>query len=177
MSNWIHIAGIITVCPFGRTQAEKQYILDTVLAHLPKVTGDEEDMNVYTIKRKGYNSTSNVDEFDNFSNLGNKYLNSYIFKTQDYYNVIVDGDLRGRLLNDTIKEFNNWLCRLAKRLYVNDVIVKITEDFTEKEIIINNNTKCYSYMFEDPSWISNGKSYNWCEFLMFDLDKYNKKFV
>ena len=56
MSSWTYINGVITVFPLGRTQAEKRYILDTVLDHLPKVTGSERDMNTYLIQKSGYNS-------------------------------------------------------------------------------------------------------------------------
>lgn len=51
MSSWTYITGTITVSPIGRTQAEKRYILDTVLAHLPIVSGSERDMNVYVIQK------------------------------------------------------------------------------------------------------------------------------
>lgn len=47
MSYWTYINGTITVSPMGRTQPEKRYILETVLNHLPRVTGSEGDMNVY----------------------------------------------------------------------------------------------------------------------------------
>ena len=43
MSWWTYINGTITVSPMGRTQAEKRYILETVLDHLPLVTGSERD--------------------------------------------------------------------------------------------------------------------------------------
>ena len=46
MSFWTYLTGTVTVRPMGRTQAEKRYILDTVLEHLPLVTGSEKDMNV-----------------------------------------------------------------------------------------------------------------------------------
>lgn len=51
MSNWSYIQGTITASPIGRTQAQKRYILDTVLAHLPIVSGSEKDMDVYVIQK------------------------------------------------------------------------------------------------------------------------------
>lgn len=69
MSNWTYVSGVVDVMPLGRSQAEKRYILDTVLAHLPKVTGSERDMNVYVIQKNGYNSSSSHDEFGQWSNL------------------------------------------------------------------------------------------------------------
>ena len=52
MSFWTYVHGTIEVTPMGRTQAEKTYILNTVLEHLPHVTGSEEDMNVYVLQKK-----------------------------------------------------------------------------------------------------------------------------
>lgn len=63
MSSWTYIQGTITVSPIGRTQAEKRYILDTVLAHLPIVSGSEKDMDVYVIQKNGHNSSCSCDEF------------------------------------------------------------------------------------------------------------------
>ena len=62
MSWWTYINGTIEVRPMGRTQAEKRYILETVLNHLPLVTGSERDMNVYIIQENGTNSSSSCDE-------------------------------------------------------------------------------------------------------------------
>ena len=36
MSWWTYVNGLIMVEPVGCTQPEKRYILETVLAHLPK---------------------------------------------------------------------------------------------------------------------------------------------
>ena len=52
MSYWTYVNGNIIVSPMGRTQAEKRYILETVLDHLPLVTGSEKNMNVYIIQKK-----------------------------------------------------------------------------------------------------------------------------
>lgn len=60
MSSWTYITGTITVSPIGRTQAEKRYILDTVLAHLPIV----KDMDVYVIQKNGHNSSCFYDAFE-----------------------------------------------------------------------------------------------------------------
>lgn len=52
MSWWTYINAFIVVYPTGRTQLEKKYILDTVLTHLPLVTGSEGDMDVYVVQKK-----------------------------------------------------------------------------------------------------------------------------
>lgn len=68
MSHWTYINGTITVMPMGRTQPEKRYILDTVLDHLPIVSGSEADMEVYVIQKRGHDSSSSCDEFGQVTN-------------------------------------------------------------------------------------------------------------
>ena len=63
MSWWTHVMGTIEVDVRGRTQAEIRYILETVLDHLPRVTGSEGDMNVYITQEAGCNRSSSLDEF------------------------------------------------------------------------------------------------------------------
>lgn len=165
MSFWTYIDGVITVSPMGRTQPEKRYILDTVLEHLPKVQGSEKNMTVKVIQKPGYNSSCSHDEFWQRSNLGNGRYGT--FETQDKYLLMLNGDLRDRKFDETYREFVKWLCRLAKRVNVDSVLVRIVG--YGKECVINE----YGYenpfqrMNKDPSWCKNG-SENWCEYLMWD---------
>lgn len=165
MSYWTYINGIITVSPMGRTQPEKRYILETVLAHLPKVTGSEKDMTVQVLQKPGYSGASSHDEFYQYSNLGNGRHGW--FETQDEYFLVVNGHLRDREFAETHREFMKWLCRLAKRVDVDSVLARI--EGYGKEYVINENRwdGPYKKMNEDPSWI-NKDSENWCEYLMWD---------
>ena len=38
MSWWTYVKGFVEVRPFGRTQAEERYILETALNHLPIIS-------------------------------------------------------------------------------------------------------------------------------------------
>ena len=79
MSWWTYLHGTVTVRPMGRTQAEKRYILDTVLEHLPLVTGSERDMNVYVIQKNGESSSCSCDEFgESTNNLVDRLLNGIL---------------------------------------------------------------------------------------------------
>lgn len=80
MSWWTYVNGTVVVHPMGRTQAEKRYILDTVLAHLPLVTGSEEDMNIYIIQKNGTDSSCSCEEFEEVTN---NLTDSYGNKTRD----------------------------------------------------------------------------------------------
>lgn len=169
MSCWTYINGVITVAPMGRTQAEKRYILETVLDHLPIVTGMERDMDVYVIQKNGESSISSCDEFGYTTNNlisrdGFKSRNGGWLKCQDEYILVVNGNLRNRDFHRTFKEFNKWLCRLSKRVIVKNIMVDVDSDF---EGFFFKNEVPYRQMFETPSWVDEN-SYNWCEYLMWE---------
>lgn len=164
MSSWTYINGVITISSPGRTQAEARYILETVIDHLPKVTGSERDMNTYIIQKNGYSSSSSHDEFFNRSNLANGRHG--FFEMQDYYMVVVDASLRDREFEQTFKEFQKWLCRLSKRINVENVLVKING--FEKEKIITNRNDVYGEMYELPSWCNDNGEPAWYEYLVWE---------
>lgn len=163
MSSWTHVKGMVEVEPLGCTQAEKRYILETVLNHLPCVSGSENDMKIYIIQKDGYNCSSSCDEFMQHSNKGNGTYGS--FETQCTYFFLVEGNLRDRIFEETYKEFQKWLCRLAKRMPVIDVMVEV-KGYNKAAMIRNKNNQ-YTNMLEAGSWY-NKDSMNWCEYLMWE---------
>ena len=174
MSCWTYLHGTVTVRPMGRTQAEKRYILDTVLEHLPLVTGSERDMDVYVIQKNGESSSCSCDEFGESTNnlvdrYGNKSRRSGWLRTQDEYILVVDGSFRDRMFEQTFKEFQKWLCRLSKRISVEDVLVEVKG--YEEKVSIRNTNDVYGRMFESPTWCNDDGDPNWCEFMMWDRAK------
>lgn len=183
MSSLTYITGTITVSPIGRTQAEKRYILDTVLAHLPIVSGSEKDMDVYVIQKNGYNGSSSCDEFgERTNNLvdwhGNRTRSRGMLRTQDEYILVVDAALRDREFDETYREFIKWLVRLGKRVMIDNVLVQISG--YDKSTIIKDHcvqNEKYSYqnvffnLFEDTSWIRDDGEVNWCEYMLYSRAK------
>lgn len=142
MSMWTYVQGLIELSVPGRTQAEKDYILQTVIDHLPKVTGSEKPMNIYAIQTAGHDSWQNFDEF---------YNRVEDFRTQSRYFLVLDGSLRDRYYKDTFKELNKFLNRLGKRLMVDSVYVRLYN--YEHSHIFTNKNDCYGKMFEtDNPW-------------------------
>lgn len=142
MSMWTYVQGLIEFSVPGRTQAEKDYILQTVIDHLPKVTGSEKPMNIYAIQTAGHDSWQNFDEF---------YNRVEDFRTQSRYCLVLDGSLRDRYYKDTFKELNKFLNRLGKRLMVDSVYVRLYN--YEHSHIFTNKNDCYGKMFEtDNPW-------------------------
>lgn len=179
MSYWTHIVGTITVSPMGRTQAEKRYILETVLDHLPLVTGSERDMNIHIVQKAGTNCSSSCDEFGMVTNnlkdyYGDRSRRGWL-RTQNEYILVVEGNFRDRFFDDTYREFIKWLCRLAKRISVCNVLVNIDSDDKGNYVICENNRfhNPYAEMFESPSWSwdNEDKEPTWCEYLMWDSHK------
>lgn len=178
MSLWTYINGTITVEPMGRTQAEKRYILETVLNHLPLVTGSEGDMDVYIIQKNGTDSSSSCDEYgDQTNNLVNRYgehdYEDGWLDIQRKYILVVNGNFRDREFDETFREFMNWLCRLAKRVSIDDILVRIQG--WDKQYIINDSCSWdspYRQMEEYPSWCEeSGGEPCWAEHLMWDRAK------
>ena len=166
MSCWTYVSGMIVVSPMGRTQAEKRYILETVLDHLPLVTGSEGNMDVYIIQKNGHDESSSHTEFGMWGGYRNwKTLSTDI---QSKYILVVDGNLRDRVFDQTFREFQKWLCRLAKRVWVEDVMVEVKA--YEEVSLIRNTNDIYTKMFEDPTWCNDDEysEPNWCEYLMWD---------
>ena len=151
MSSWTHVKGLIELDVPGRTQAEKNYILQTVIDHLPKVTGSEKSMDIYTIQTAGHDSWQNFDEF---------YNRVEDFRTQSRYFLVLDGNLRDRYYKDTFKELNKFLNRLGKRLMVDSVYVRLYN--YEHSHIFTNKNDCYGKMFENDN--------PWYNYLMWEFD-------
>lgn len=183
MSYWTYIQGTIIVNPMGRTQPKKRYILETVLSHLPRVTGSEKDMSIYIIQKNGYNSSSSCDEFGEVTNNlvdyhGYKSRSRGWLQTQDEYIIVVNAALRDRGFKQTYREFMKWVVRLGKRISIEDILVEI-KGYDKSTIIKDRNIqrKRYSFksvftgLFEKPSWCNDTGEVNWAEYLMWDRMK------
>lgn len=165
MSVWSYIHGTITVSPMGRTQAEKRFILETALNHLPKITGSEGDMGVYIVQKNGHSSSCTHDEFMMYSNLGNdeRHLENDhpFFLTQDEYIVVLDAALRRWEYDETLRAFNKWITRLAKRVSIMGMLVEVN-GYDRGKIFGRKEAEYYLSLNESPSWWNEGES-NWCE--------------
>lgn len=157
MSAWTHIRGQIEVEPEGRTQHEMTYILNTVLDHLPSVTGSESDMHVSCSIYPGINWVKSHNEFLEPLRYRSYSARKKLEKSQTYYILTLCGDLRDREFDETLKEFNKWICRLAKRINVTDLLVRV--EGGGKSIIIDN-YKPYMDMYE---W-----ELSWADYLMWE---------
>lgn len=118
MSFWTYVKGVVFVEGRGSSQAQVQYCIDSVMNHLPKVTGSEGNMEMHAVKLDGHDCWSNFDEFYNF-------IPGHGIEVQHKYAIVLNGDLRDRLFEDTFKEFVAFLCRLSKRLVVGSVNVTV----------------------------------------------------
>lgn len=151
---WTYVQGLIELGAPGRTQAEKDYILQTVINHLPKVTGSEGDMDIHIVRAYGHDMWSNHDEFDNLA---------WGFKTQSRYFLVLDGHLRDRRYEETFKELNKFLNRLAKRLIIDSAYVRLNDiGINYNSYTFTNKNNCYGKMFEneDP----------WYNYLMWEFE-------
>ena len=180
MSMWTHINGIITVEPTGRTQAESTYFLETVLSHLPNVTGSEKNMSVQYVIKPGHTMWTSHDELGVYYGYKDYRGNDRSAgEIQSEYYLILSADLRDRTYKRTFKEFMNWLCRLSKRVWVQDILIRIIDEYNE-EHIIHENYGAFSEMHEpvvnrflkDEKY-QKDKRLNRFRYLMWDSDPYS----
>lgn len=161
MSRWTYINGVVKVSTFpGRTQAECRYILDTVLDHLPKVTGEERNMQVYTVQPNGTSFSVSCDEFQT------SLPRYHWLEVQEHYLLVLNGALRDRLFPETLRELNIFLNRLAKRLFVDDILVRLYDDLGRSTVICDRGP--YQDMYETPDH-ENG-IYAWWDYLLWEED-------
>ena len=176
MSYWTYIHGIIAVRPLGSTQPQKRYVLETVLAHLPAVTGSEKNMKVHVVQKYGHSGSSSCNEFDEPMWYRRDADNGGRLRTQDTYFLVLEASLRDRMFEDTLQELNRWLNRLAKRVSVEDILVKLTgrsgRDYCSKQLLIHD-SEPYRQMEEWPSWCEDksGGEPCWAEYLLYETAK------
>ena len=186
MSMWTYITGTVTVCPPGNSQAQMRYVLDTVLNHLPVVYGSEQNMKWHVVQKYGHNLSNSTDEFGVDIYKKNNVNKSDWMEMQCEYIIVLEASLRDTYFEDTVRGFNKWLCRLAKRVSVVDICVKITNgNYDGSKKLVIDDASPYDEMYEDYSWVSDrrygsaekweGKRNryqceygNWCEFMMYD---------
>ena len=149
MSSWSYITGAITVSPIGRTQAEKRYILDTVLEHLPVIYS----MNIYVNQKNGYNHSGSRDEFGCITNnllddCGRKSRKRGWLRTQDEYILVVDGKFRGKEFDQIYRQFIKWVVRLGKRVMIEDILVQI-KDYDKSTIIKDYRVQNEKYSYQN----------------------------
>lgn len=168
MSYWTYITGVIEVSTLGRTQPEMRYILDTVLEHQPDVTGSESNMKVHVLQSFGHNMSSSHNEFLEPACFRVGGERDGIIHMQSQYFLVLEAKLRDRMFSETLREFNKWINRLAKRVFVDDILVRVSGQ--DREFIFNN-AEPYSHMFEGPSWCSDDGEPAWSEYLMWSQMK------
>lgn len=176
MSLWSYVHGAITVSPPGLTQAHKAYVLDTILAHLPQVTGSEENMQTYVAQCNGYDASYGCDEFMVPYRFSPKatYKDRGSMHLQSHYLIAVRGQLRDRYVELAYRELLRWLVRLAKRVYVDAVTVSVYGDALEpctRPMIITNDKGKFSALYEWSPRDEDDAPPAWTDFMMWERDE------
>lgn len=176
MSLWSYVHGAITVSPPGLTQAHKAYVLDTILAHLPQVTGSEENMQTYVTQCNGYDASDGCDEFMTPYQFSPKatYKDRGLMHLQSHYLITVRGQLRDRHVELTHRELLRWLVRLAKRVYVDEVTVSVYGDalgHCTRPMIITNDKRKFSALHEWSPCDEDDTPPAWADFMMWERDE------
>lgn len=151
MSFWTHVFGTIYVEPIGYSEHARDFVLHTVLDHLPPVTGSERDMYVDVVKDPRIRSSSSSDEFgQEVREDGRREM----FHQSVGYFLVLHGSLRDRMFDKTVSEFDEWLETLARRVEVSEVMVRVASDMGDERQYLD--AEPYRDMFEEPSYMRDG---------------------
>ena len=151
MSSWTYVSGLIEVDTFSQTSAETIFKAQTVVEHLPRITGSEGAAHFVVVPMPGWhNQSSGLDELGHFSNLGDKrYSTRWTpFQSQSGALLVLHGSLRDRWFDQTLHETTKCLTRLASRLHVRDCLVRVS-GFDRQ------------YIFDSPDWICQMPNGGW----------------
>ena len=160
MGIWTNIRGTIYCSPAGATSEEQEYILKTVLRHLPKVnpykTRRDNMFETYINRINQPQGFRPWDEFGNDSNLTD--YDDYCYKafSCDYSFVItLYGMFRSDNQSDVLKRFEKWLCRFSKRILVDYLNIDIWESWGESNNKISiTKWEAYHDMYDfETNWI------------------------
>lgn len=160
MGIWTNIRGTIYCSPAGATPEEQEYILKTVLRHLPKVnpykTRRDNMFETYINRINQPQGFKAWDEFGNDSNLTD--YDDYCYKafSCDYSFVItLYGMFRSDNQSDVLKRFEKWLCRFSKRVLVDYLSIDIGESCGESNNKISiSKWEAYHDMYDfETNWI------------------------
>ena len=157
MSYWTYVMGVIEVDTCARSDAEAMYLAQTVVSHLPRITGSERNAEFYFSRPNEYYSSSTVDEFNRPSNLyDDRYFR--MFTTQEKVLITIHGNLRDRTFKETLREATRMLARLSSRLWVRECLVRVRSDMGE------------TFVFDNPKWLCEREITDWARSLLWKFD-------
>lgn len=140
MSMWTYVRGMILADTYALYTPAALYRAQSVIDHLPRITGSEGSAEFYVTGRRGYNIVSYCDELFQQSNLGGGRFGDR-FESQSEVLITICGNLRDRTFHQTLHETTKALSRLASRLDVETCLVSVQGDCGSR------------FLFEDPEWI------------------------
>jgi len=158
MSCWTYVTGVIEVDTCGRSDAEAMYLAQTVVNHLPRISGSERNVEYYLSRPSGYCVSSNVDEFDQPSNLYDD-RHFRMFTTQDRILITIHGNLRDRMFKQTLCETTKMLARLSSRLWVLNCLVRVKSDMGK------------TFIFDNPEWVRHREITDWAPRLLWKFNE------
>lgn len=152
MSFWTHVFGTVKVEPLGYSEHAREFVLRTVLDHLPPVIGSEGDMRVDVVPDDDKTFWSSSDEFGQSRRPG-PGRRRMAGQSVAYF-LVLHGNLRDRMFPQTKQDLDAWLGTLARRVRVREIMVRVTSDMGD--CVTYEDALPYYEMFEEPSYQRDG---------------------
>lgn len=151
MSMWCFVHGIIVADTFADYTPAALYRTQSVVDHLPRITGSEGPAQFYVTTKRGHNVfMCGLDELHQRSNLGDGRYGDH-FRAQSQVLISICGELRDRWLPQTLPEVTKALSRLASRLSINTCLVSVEDDCGQR------------FLFDNPKWLRDMPMSDWMQ--------------
>lgn len=124
MSKWTNVTGIIKANTYCGSSAKSLYYAQDTIDHLPRITGSEGSASVHVMLADGYNVISNMDNWGQRANLGNGNNGDYEYQSRVL--ITIDGSLRDRDFNQTLRETSRCLFRLGRHMPIDRMLVMVS---------------------------------------------------
>lgn len=118
MSNWTHIIGSLYIETYTERKNIKKYV-ENILKDAPKITGSEDDTNIFVNPLSGYNVSSYKE---------NK--NGEFLTYQTCVCISLAGDLRDRDMSKTEEEFEEFIKFISSKFDIWYSSITIYEDYS-----------------------------------------------
>lgn len=118
MSNWTHIIGSLYINTYTNRKNIKKYV-ENILKDAPKITGSEDDTNIFVNPLSGYNVSSYKED-----------KNGDFIHYQTCVCITLAGDLRDRDMNRTEEEFNKFIEFIKSKFEIYYSSISIYEDYS-----------------------------------------------
>ena len=152
MAIWSNLFGSIKVAPLGKTQATMDFVLAETITSMPTLLdmNPEEVINVIKPTERHVTCSSSMNGFGQHVTDTDGYTK--FFRTSNEYVLTIHEHITGYFLNEAKSEINSWLNNLAKKIQINEILLRISAEDGDYTF---DTAEPFRKLYVKPSWEQN----------------------